>query len=51
MKNYASLIDENEIYPVSYTIDKNGNKINENNYLKGGRLIISVGFFVIIFAK
>ena len=36
MENYAVLIDENAMYSVTYTIDKNGNKIIENALLKGG---------------
>lgn len=36
MENYAVLIDENKMYPVTYTIDQKGNKITRNTLLKGG---------------
>ena len=34
--NYATLIDENKMYPVTYTIKQNGEKVVENTTLKGG---------------
>ena len=36
MENYAVLIDENKMYPVTYTIKQNGEKVIENTTLKGG---------------
>lgn len=36
--NYALLVEENEMYPVTYTIKQNGDKVIENTKLKGGDL-------------
>lgn len=37
-KNFAILVEENELYPVTYTIKQNGDKVFENKMLKGGDL-------------
>lgn len=36
--NYAILIDENTMYPVSYIVKQNGEKIMASSFLKGGDL-------------
>lgn len=36
--NPALLIDPEQMYPVSYTIDQSGKKHHENTFLKGGDL-------------
>jgi hypothetical protein len=33
--NYASLVDANKKYPVTYTIKQDGEKVIENTYLLG----------------
>lgn len=36
--NFALLVNENEVYPVSYTVNNKGEKIKEPAKLKGGDL-------------
>jgi hypothetical protein len=36
--NFATLVEEETLYPVTYTVRQNGDRIKENTTLRGGDL-------------